>query len=129
MLNALLGEANQGLVIGIIFTIVVAALVFIEAPRQRRAVGVRAKVVSVEERETALEEAAVQRMIIRVKSALEAAEKKRMVRVKSGPLVPDQVSGVRPGLSQAAGQGRSDPGQHVEQIAAFVEPPHTAAPL
>jgi hypothetical protein len=97
MLNALLSEADHGLVIGIIFTIVLGALLFIETPRQRRAVSVRAKLDSVEARATALEEAAVQRMMNQVKSALEAAEKKRMVRVKSGPLVPD----------------------------AFVEPPHT----
>jgi hypothetical protein len=125
MLNALLRDANYGVVIGIIFTIVLAALVFVETPRRRRAVSVRTKLDSTGEPPTTLEEAAVQRMIIRVKLALEAAEKKRMVRVKSEPLVPDQVAGVSHGLSQAAGQGRSHPGQHLTQIAAFVEPPHT----
>jgi hypothetical protein len=118
MLNALLGVANHGLAIGVLFTIVVAAFVFIETPRQRRAVSVRAKFDSEEERATALEEVAVQRMIDRVKSALEAAEKKRMVRVKSEALVSDQVSGLRDGLSQTDGQERLDR----EQIAPLVEP-------
>jgi hypothetical protein len=125
MLNALLGVANHGLAIGVIFTIVVAAFVFIETPRQRRAVSARAKLDSEEERATALEEVAVQRMIVRVKSALEAAEKERMVPVKSEALVSDQVAGVSHGLSRAAGQGRSHPGQHLKQIAPFFEPPHT----
>jgi hypothetical protein len=125
--HALLGVANHGLAIGVIFTIVVAAFVFIETPRQRRAVSARAKLDSEEERATALEEVAVQRMIVRVKSALEAAEKERMVPVKSEALVSDQVGGVSHGLSRAAGQGRSHPGQHLKQIAAFVEPPHTSS--
>jgi hypothetical protein len=90
MLSALLNELNHGLVIGITFTIVFAALLLVETPRPRK---VKSLMSKPEAQVTALEETAVKLMISRVKLALEAAEKKQIATVKSGPLVPDCVSG------------------------------------
>jgi len=89
MLSAFLNELNHGLVIGITFTIVFAALLLVETPRPRR---VKSLISKSEAQVTALEETAVELMISRVKLALETAEKKQIAGVKSGPLVPDYVS-------------------------------------
>ena len=78
---------NPEPIIVLTFAIVLAAILIVEMLRMWKATSLAIKS---EAQVTALEDTALELMVSKVKLALQAAQKKQLVSIKSGPLVPDR---------------------------------------